>query len=159
DLSDSIAGQFGCRMMADFGAVVTLVEPPQGSPTRAIPPFDPAKDGLGSLLFFHLNLGKQSVVIDRTTAQGRAQLLELAKTADAIVVGVDADRNALQEANPYAVVALVSDFGDDGPFRHWRGSEMIFQALSGMMYVNGSGDREPLYGVGHRAQYATGVGL
>ena len=52
----------------------------------------------------------------------------------------------------------MSDFGDDGPFRHWRGSEMIFQALSGMMYVNGSGDREPLYGVGHRAQYAAGVG-
>ena len=52
----------------------------------------------------------------------------------------------------------MSDFGEDGPFRHWRGSEMIFQALSGMMYVNGSGDREPLYGVSHRTQYATGVG-
>ena len=91
--------------------------------------------------------------------EGRAQLLELAKTADAIVVGLDADREALQAANPQAVVALVSDFGDDGPFRHWRGSEMIFQALSGMMYVNGSGGREPLYGVGHRAQYAAGVGL
>ena len=159
DLSDSIAGQFGCRMMADFGADVTLVEPPSGSPTRAMPPFDPGKGGLGSLLFFHLNLGKQSLVIDRATEQGRAQLLELAKTADAIVVGLDADRDALELANPQAVVALVSDFGDDGPFKHWRGSEMIFQALSGMMHVNGSGEREPLYGVGHRAQYATGVGL
>lgn len=159
DLSDSIAGQFGCRMMADFGAEVILVEPPQGSPIRAMPPFDPAKDGLGSLLFFHLNLGKQSRLIDRASEQGQAQLAELAKSADAIVVGLDTDRDALQRANPQAVVALVSDFGDDGPFRHWRGSEMIFQALSGMMYVNGSGDREPLYGVGHRAQYATGVGL
>ena len=124
-----------------------------------MPPFDPVRDGLGSLLFFHLNLGKQSLPIDLANAEGRAQLLELAKSADAIVVGLDADREALQAANPQAVVALVSDFGDDGPFRHWRGSEMIFQALSGMMYVNGSGGREPLYGVGHRAQYATGVGL
>jgi crotonobetainyl-CoA:carnitine CoA-transferase CaiB-like acyl-CoA transferase len=159
DLSESVAGQFGCRMLADFGAEVLLLEPPSGSVTRTVPPSDPEKDGLGSLLFFHLNLGKQSVVIDRASDQGRAQLLELAKTADAIVVGLDADRDALRSANPQAVVALVSDFGDDGPFRHWRGSEMIFQALSGMMYVNGTGDREPLYGVGHRAQYAAGVGL
>jgi crotonobetainyl-CoA:carnitine CoA-transferase CaiB-like acyl-CoA transferase len=159
DASESVAGQFACRMLADFGAEVILIEPPAGSPIRNMPPFDPAHDGVGSMLFFHLNLGKQSIVVDRTTAAGRTQLLELATSADAIVVGLDADREALQRANPQAVVALVSDFGDDGPFRHWRGSEMIFQALSGMMYVNGSGDREPLYGVGHRAQYAAGVGL
>lgn len=159
DLSDSIAGQFSCRMMADFGAEVLLIEPPAGSQMRAMPPLDPACDSVGSLLFFHLNLGKQSVIVDRSTDQGRAELLELAKTADAIVVGLDADREVLQQANPHCVTALVSDFGDDGPYRHWRGSEMIFQALSGMMYVNGSGDREPLYGVGHRAQYAAGVGL
>jgi crotonobetainyl-CoA:carnitine CoA-transferase CaiB-like acyl-CoA transferase len=158
DLSDSIAGQFCCRMMADFGAQVTLVEPPAGSPIRAMLPFDPARDGVGSLLFFHLNLGKGSIVVDRGTAQGRARLLELAKGADVIVVGVDADRDALREANPACVVALVSDFGDDGPYRHWRGSEMIFQALSGMMHENGTAGREPLYGVGHRAQYAAGVG-
>lgn len=158
DLSDSIAGQFCCRMMADFGAEVTLVEPPSGSPIRRMPPFDPAQDGADSLLFFHLNLGKGSITLDRTTDQGRAKLLELVKSADVVVVGVDADRAALQKANPACIVTLVSDFGDDGPFKHWRGSEMIFQALSGMMHVNGSPDREPLYGVGHRAQCAAGVG-
>jgi crotonobetainyl-CoA:carnitine CoA-transferase CaiB-like acyl-CoA transferase len=158
DLSDSVAGQFCCRMLADFGAQVTLVEPPAGSPLRRMPPFDPAQDSAGSLLFFHLNLGKGSIVLDRTSDEGRARLSELVRSADAIVVGLDADRAALQRANPHCVVALVSDFGDDGPFRHWRGSEMIFQALSGMMHVNGLGDREPLYGVGHRAQYAAGVG-
>jgi crotonobetainyl-CoA:carnitine CoA-transferase CaiB-like acyl-CoA transferase len=158
DLSDSIAGQFCGRMLADFGAAVTLVEPPSGSPIRNMPPFDPATDGLGSLLFFHLNLGKGSIALDRSTDAGRARLLELVKSADAVVVGLDADRDALQQANPNCVVTLVSDFGDDGPFKHWRGSEMIFQALSGMMYVNGTGGREPLYGVGHRAQYAAGVG-
>lgn len=158
DLSDCVAGQFCCRMMADFGAEVILVEPAAGSTVRTMPPFDPAKDGLGSLLFFHLNLGKQSIVIDRTTDAGRAKLLDLVKSADAVVVGLDADRDALQRANPSCIVTLVSDFGDDGPCRHWRGSEMIFQALSGMMHVNGTGEREPLYGVGHRAQYAAGVG-
>lgn len=158
DLSESIAGQFCARMMADFGADVTLIEPPGGSPIRRMPPLDPAASGVGSLLFFHLNLGKQSIVVDRSGEQGRSQLLELVKSADAVIVGLDADRDALAKANPRCVVTLVSDFGEDGPFRHWRGSEMIFQALSGMMYVNGSGDREPLYGVSHRTQYATGVG-
>ena len=124
DLSDSIAGQFCCRMMADFGAQVTLVEPPAGSPTRAMLPFDPARDGVGSLLFFHLNLGKDSIVIDRGSEQGRMALLELARAADVIVVGLDADREALCQANPACVIALVSDFGDDGPYRRWRGSEM-----------------------------------
>lgn len=158
DLSDSISGQFCSRMMADFGAQVNLLEPASGSPIRSMLPFDPAPDSVGSLLYFHLNLGKGSIVLDRDTVQGRARLLELARSADVIVAGVDADCAALCAANPACVVAMVSDFGNDGPCQHWRGSEMIFQALSGMMSENGSAGREPLYGVGHRAQYAAGVG-
>jgi crotonobetainyl-CoA:carnitine CoA-transferase CaiB-like acyl-CoA transferase len=158
DLSESVAGQFCCRMLADFGAEVTLVEPPQGSLLRAMPPFDPQPNGLGSLLFFHLNLGKRSIALDPRSADGWNKLLALARSVDVVVVGPGIDRAALERENPDCVVALVSDFGDDGPYAHWRGSEMIFQALSGMMHVNGSGGREPLYGVGHRASYAAGVG-
>jgi crotonobetainyl-CoA:carnitine CoA-transferase CaiB-like acyl-CoA transferase len=158
DLSDTVAGQFCCRMMADFGATVTLVEPPEGSAVRRIGPFDPPPGDLGSLLFFHLNCGKDSVTLDLRTPDGIARLGVLARAADVIVVGLGADRAGLAAANPSAVIALVSDFGDDGPYRDWRGSEMIFQALSGMMYANGSAEREPLYGVGHRASYAAGVG-
>jgi len=158
DLSESVAGQFCCRMLADFGADVTLVEPPQGSSLRAMPPFDPQPNGLGSLLFFHLNLGKHSIGLDMQSREGWSKLLELAASVDVIVVGPGLDRAALERASSNCVVALVSDFGDDGPYAHWRGSEMIFQALSGMMHVNGSGDRQPLYGVGHRASYAAGVG-
>src|SRR5687767_6288933 len=106
-------------MLADFGAEVMLIEPPSGSPIRTMPPFDPAADGLGSLLFFHLNLGKGSIALDRSTEAGRAKLLELVKSADAVVVGLNADRDALQAANPHCVITLVSDFGDDGPFKHW----------------------------------------
>jgi crotonobetainyl-CoA:carnitine CoA-transferase CaiB-like acyl-CoA transferase len=158
DLSESVAGQFCCRMLADFGADVTLVEPPQGSSLRKMPPFDPQPNGLGSLLFFHLNLSKHSISLDVRSSVGWSRLLELVALVDVVVVGKNIDRTALERANPNCVVALVSDFGDDGPYAHWRGSEMIFQALSGMMHVNGSGDRQPLYGVGHRASYAAGVG-
>jgi crotonobetainyl-CoA:carnitine CoA-transferase CaiB-like acyl-CoA transferase len=154
DLSGSIAGQFCCRMMADFGAEVILIEPPQGSAIRQMPPCDAS----GSFLFFHLNLGKQSVCLDPLAQDGKRRLVELAEQADVIVVGPDADRVALATANPNAIIALISDFGIDGPYPGWRGSEMIYQALSGMMYANGSPGREPLYGVGQRASIGAGVG-
>jgi crotonobetainyl-CoA:carnitine CoA-transferase CaiB-like acyl-CoA transferase len=158
DLSESVAGQFCARMFADQGAQVSLIEPPGGSAVRAMPPFDPVTPGIGSQLFFHLNLGKDSRQIDLTTTDGTATLQRLAEQADVIVAGLGLDLVAMQRDHPTCVVVQVSDFGSDGPLAHWRGSEMIFQALSGMMNENGLPGREPLYGVGHRAQYAAGVG-
>jgi len=161
DASESVAGQFCGRMFADYGADVTLIEPPEGSALRRTGPFDSRPvdaGGLGSLLFFHLNLGKQSVTLDLGSAAGREALRVRAKCADVAIVSRDIDRDALLKANPALVVCMVSDFGDDGPYRDWRGSEMIFQALSGMMYNNGDKGREPLYGVAHRACCAAGVG-
>lgn len=158
DASESIAGQYCCRMFADFGADVTLIEPPGGSALRHSPPFDPASDGVGSLLFFHLNLGKRSVVLDLTVPAGRDRLCELARKADVIVVSTDSDVQRLQQSNPQCVIAVVSDFDADSPYGAWLGCEIVFQALSGMMYNNGESGREPLYGCGHRASYATGVG-
>ena len=158
DASENIAGQFCGRMFADHGANVTLIEPPAGSAVRRVGPFDPDKDGVGSMLFFHLNLGKASVTLDLQSAAGRQALLERARSADVIIASRELDREALAAANPACVICVVSDFGDDGPYRDWRGSEMIFQALSGMMYNNGDKGREPLYGVAHRAICAAGVG-
>src|SRR5262245_61193881 len=91
DLSESIAGQFCCRMLADYGAEVTLVEPPQGSVTRTMGPFR-EQGKAESLLFEHLNVGKSSVVADRTSADGKALLADLAKAADVVVVPTGFDR-------------------------------------------------------------------
>ncbi len=73
DLSDSIAGQFCCRMLADYGAVVILAEQPDGTATRRMPPL---RDDGGSVLFEHLNIGKRSVVIE-----GLDALVQLAPAA------------------------------------------------------------------------------
>src|SRR5437868_15370910 len=86
DLSESIAGQFCGRMLADYGADVTLVEPPEGSATRHTGPFRDGAVEKESLLFEHLNLGKSSVVVDQASAEGRALLLDLARAADVIIV-------------------------------------------------------------------------
>ena len=171
DLSEIVSGQYCSRLLADFGAEVILVEPPGGSATRRMGPFrqstgqstgQPTGESTGqstgqSQLFLHLNLGKQSATLDPQTPEGWAVLLRLASAADIVLVPPGLDRAALLAANPRAVVCLCSDFGEDGPRARWRGSEMVHQALAGTMHRNGLPDREPLFGVGHRAYYTAGV--
>ena len=155
DVSESVAGQFCGRMLADYGAVVTLVEPLGGSRIRRMAPFHP--DG-ESLRFLHLNTGKGSITLNRAVPSGAVLLLDLAREADVVIVGPGPDRDALRAVNPRLVTALVSDFGVDGPLRHWTGTEMIHQALSGSTHRNGTHGALPLYGAGDRAAYGAGVG-
>lgn len=143
DLSESIAGQFCARMLADQGAGVTLVEPSAGSSIRSLPPFD--NDG-ESLLFFHLNIGKSSRLAGTEPTD-----------ADVVVTGLGHDMAQLRARHPRAVLAVVSPFGQDGPLQDWHGSEMIYQALAGAMRQNGTHPQAPLYGCGERASYAAGV--
>lgn len=154
DLSESVAGQYCSRMLADFGAQVTLVEPPEGSVIRRRGPF---RANSNSQLFLHLNLGKISVTIDHTAPDGWRLFLDLTAEADVVLVPPGIDRVAIAARNDQAVICLISDFGEDGPRGHWQGYEMIHQALSGVMYRNGKPDREPLYGVGQRVSYTAGV--
>ena len=155
DLSDSVAGQFCGRMLADYGATVTLVEPPAGSLLRRAAPFHP--DG-SSLRFFHLNTGKDSITLDHSTPSGWVLLADLARVADVLIAGPGLDRGSLRNANPRLVTGLVSDFGEDGPLRQWKGAEIVHQALSGAAHRNGSADEAPLYGTGDRAAHGAGVG-
>lgn len=153
DLSNSIAGQFCGRMLADYGAEVVLVEPPGGCAMRQAAPLDAHG---ASFAFFHLNTGKESVTLDASPA-GRARLLSLAAEADAIVLGPDADRIGLAAAAPGAVIVTLSPFGTDGPWRDWTGCEMVYQAVAGLMHGSGDSSRAPLYGCGDRASYGAGA--
>ena len=157
DLTDDIAGQYCARMFADYGAQVTLVEPPDGCHMRQRPPLRGDGDGRESLLFFHLNQGKSSRIVDRGEQAGREALAEMAKVADVIIVGPGEDRTSLRRASPQSIICLVSDFGVTGPLAGWLATELVHQALSGNMNQNGEPDREPLYGCGDRASYAAGV--
>jgi len=155
DLSESVAGQFCGRMLADYGASVTLVEPPEGSALRRSAPFHP--DG-SSLRFLHLNTGKDSITLNRAVPSGAVLFDELARGADVVITGPGPDRAALRAVNPRLITSLVSDFGDDGPLRHWTGTELIHQALSGSTHRNGTHGDLPLYGAGDRAAHGAGVG-
>ena len=81
-----VEGQLCGRLLADLGAEVIRVEPPQGDPARHIGPFrHGVPDDDASLRFLHLNTNKKSVTLDLTTGQGRETFRALARTADAIV--------------------------------------------------------------------------
>ena len=155
DLSESVAGQFCGRLMSDYGAEVTLVEPRAGSAVRRMEPLS-RHDG-SSLLFWHLNTGKRSLALDLATPAGERMLADLASRADVLVAPPGIDHETLRERSPRLVVCLVGDFGERSSRAGWTGSEMIHQALSGVMFVTGDADRQPLYGLGHRASYACGV--
>ena len=150
DLSDSVGGQFCARLFADMGADVTLVEPPEGSATRRMRPFD--RRGR-SLQFFHLNHNKKILASTGGEPVGDGLL----RTADVVITSGGLDEGRALAINPALVLVEVTAFGTDGPLRHWKGPEIVLQALSGMMNSNGTPGREPLYGVGQRASYAAGV--
>jgi CoA:oxalate CoA-transferase len=186
DATTGIAGQWAGRLLADWGADVTLVEPPGGTPTRRMPPLaahpeqgdpeqgdpeqrdpeqcDPEQGnpatGAFSFLFWNLNAGKHAVTADPATPGGRSALAALAADADVVLHDrVLPDRPSPLPASlpPSVVTCEIADFPADGPYAAWHGTEMIHQALAGVMFITGAPGREPLYGVGHRAYYATGV--
>lgn len=150
DTTQSVAGQYAGRLLAMHGATVVLVEPPEGTATRRMAPRQP--DGPDSYLFRHLNQGKASVIADpaRPGLLGglfdRADVL-LRDQGAAGTLGAPRDR---------LVDCEIGDF-PPGPYEGWRGTEMVHQALAGVMNATGSADRPPLYGIGHRAAYATGT--
>ncbi|WP_433249431.1 CaiB/BaiF CoA transferase family protein [Actinomadura nitritigenes] len=151
DLSTSVAGQYAGRLLAMNGADVVLVEPPGGTPTRRR---GPRAEG-DSFLFRHLNQGKRSLVHDRRSPADRKTLRELTGRAD--VVLRDQGSAAPEGAGGRLVDCVVGDVPEGGAYAGWRFSEMIHQALAGAMKTTGEYDREPIYGLGERASYATGT--
>lgn len=150
DASEGVAGQYCGKLLSDYGAGTVLLEPAGGTQTRRLGPFS-ARDG-DSLLHRHLNLGKRAV-----EDGGSETLATLASAADIVLLPAGADHAALRRADPRLVTCTLSDFGEDGPRRDWKGGEMVQQALSGVMYRNGDPRREPLFGVGWRVHYVTGT--
>lgn len=165
DLSEGIAGPFCAQLMSQFGADVTRVESPVGDWTRTIGPFPldiPDRDRSGTHLL--LNAGKQAVVLDPGSGEGRAQCVELLKTADVLLQDTqtsalaklelgDAELNAI---NPNLIVTSVGPFGDSGPYKMLPATDLTLTAMSGLLLGTGELQREPLAGTLMRAGHVTG---
>ncbi len=166
DLSQGIAGPYCTRLLADLGAEVIKVEPPEGDYARRLGPFPndvPHHDKGG--LFLHLNTNKKSVTFDLDTQSGRVVLRKLLANADVLVesdapgrmAARDLDYEDLKSDFPELVYCSITPFGQTGPYSHFKGNSYAAMALSGLMYITGDPDKEPLCTGGEPAEYFAGL--
>ena len=166
DLTHCIAGPYCTRLLAGFGADVLKVEPPGGERGRRMGPFyqdEPGPDS--SLLFAYLNAGKRSISLNLKSQEGRSVLLSLIPEFDILVenfaprvmpsLGLDYD--SLREIAPDLVMVSISNFGQTGPYRDFKATDIVEYALGGLMYIFGAYDREPLKHAFNQAQFKAGT--
>lgn len=143
DLSRVLAGPFAAQMLADHGANVTKIEPPQGDETRELgPPFV----GDSAAYFGGLNRNKRAISLDLSHPDGRDVLLKLLADADVLVEnflpgtmkkwGLDF-ADVLQKRFPRLIYCRISGFGEHGPMSAMPGYDAVLQAFCGLMSING----------------------
>jgi crotonobetainyl-CoA:carnitine CoA-transferase CaiB-like acyl-CoA transferase len=151
DLSRVLGGPYCGQMLADHGAEVIKVEPPQGDETRLWgPPFD--QEGI-SAYFSGINRNKRAIALDLSKPEGRDVLLKLLEQADVLIDNFKTGTmekwgigyaDTLSKKFPRLIHARVSGFGADGPLGGFPGYDAMVQASSGLVSVNGSPESGPV---------------
>jgi formyl-CoA transferase len=151
ELTQVMAGPFCGQVLADMGADVIKVEPPDGG--------DQSRRSLGfsmrgedTAAFLAVNRNKRSAAIDLKDPEQRESFYRLVKTADVLIEnyrpGVAArlgvDYETLSELNPRLIYASISGFGQTGPYAMRPGFDLIAQGLAGVMSVTGEPGGEPV---------------
>lgn len=166
DLTQHVAGPYCTKLLAMYGAEVIKVEPPgMGDSGRSLGPFvhdEPHPEK--SIPFLYLNTSKKSITLDIQTQTGRKLLRQLVKDVDVLVENFPPSAlpslglgyEALSALNPRLVMTSITYFGQTGPYRDFKGADIIGQALSGHLQINGEPDREPVMVQGNFAQYTGG---
>jgi crotonobetainyl-CoA:carnitine CoA-transferase CaiB-like acyl-CoA transferase len=148
DFTRVLAGPSAALALADLGAEVLKVEPPEaGDETRTFPPF---RDNV-SHYFLSVNRGKKSIVVDLKSDAGVALVRDLAVKCDILIENYRPgvmDRlglgyPALSAVNPRLIYCAISGFGMTGPLRDKPSFDIVLQALSGALSVNGEAGRAP----------------
>jgi len=152
DLTDEKGFMCG-KMLADLGADVIKIEPPSGDPGRRTGPFyhdipDPEK----SLYWFAYNAGKRSITLNIRTADGKEVFKRLVETADFVIEsfapgyldGLGLGYSSLSEINPRIILTSITPFGQSGPYRDYKTSDLVAMSLGGYVYLTGEPDRPPV---------------
>jgi crotonobetainyl-CoA:carnitine CoA-transferase CaiB-like acyl-CoA transferase len=144
------AGPYGTMFLAQLGAEVIKIEPPKGGDSaRATGPYYCGDND--SLFYQTFNLNKRSLTLDLRTAEGKAVLHRLVKTADAVTnnargdlpAKLGLDYAALGQINPRIVCTHASAYGRTGPRASWPGYDYLMQAEAGFMSVTGAPEDPP----------------
>ncbi len=141
------------QVLGSLGVDVIKIEPPGGDPVRKLGPFyhdipDPKK----SLYWFAYNLNKRGITLNIETADGRELLKRLSKSADFVVESfppgymdeLGLGYPTLSEINPRIIVTSITPFGQTGPYKDYKASDIVGMAMGGLMYIAGDPDRPPV---------------
>lgn len=145
DLSGEL-GVYCGKLLADVGADVVKVEPPGGDAMRRTGPFiETAAAPENSIHWLHYNTNKRSITLDIESDSGGGLLRRLAGKADVLLesykpgyldsLGMGYEH--LAKENPGLVYASLTPFGQTGPYRDYKASDLVGFAMGGYMYVTG----------------------
>ena len=163
ELGGEVSAAYCARQFAAWGADVAVLEPDGGSSLRRRGPFArPAGGEAESMLWAYVGAGKRAVRMPDGGADGLIELLCRAdvlvtdwSAADLAAIGIDlAD---LRRRLPGLVVVSVTPFGLDGPYADFSGTDLVVEALSGYLGLNGLPGRPPLRAPGHITGFVVGV--
>jgi len=152
DLADE-KGVYCGKLLADYGADVIKIEPPQGDIIRSRGPFfhdevHPEK----SLYWLHFNTNKRSITLNLEHELGRNIFKRLVKTADVLIEtfppgymkNLGLDYEALKGINPGLVICSIAPFGQSGTRRDWKSDDLVNSAISGLAHFVGEPDGPPV---------------
>jgi crotonobetainyl-CoA:carnitine CoA-transferase CaiB-like acyl-CoA transferase len=135
-------GQFCGKLLGDLGADVVKIEPPGGEPCRHVGPFlDDIPNPDRSLSFWYYNTSKRGITLNLATSDGRGLFKRLAAGADIILetfqpghlASLELDYESLNEENSGLILCALTPFGQTGPWRDYRSSDLLHMAAGGEM--------------------------
>lgn len=154
------SGAYCGKLLADMGADVIKIEPPGGDPSRRIPPFWKHEAGdETSFAFLYANTSKRGITLDLERPEGRELFVQLAGRADLVIEtlapgkldALGIGHEALRRIRPELVLTSITPFGQTGPQRDYRGSDLVASALGGALHVIGEADDPPVTLAGEQA--------
>lgn len=166
ELSESSAGAYCGRLLAGFGASVTMVEPASGTPVRRSGPFRAdMPDCEGGASHLHLNRRKSSVRLEIDSSGGRRMLEGLLGESDVLIIDIDLRRwddlklnpEAISQQHPELQVCTITPYGTEGPSSLRRASELTLYAAGGYLRIGGEPDREPVKAWGEQGHMQAGL--
>ncbi|MBL9055330.1 MAG: CoA transferase, partial [Rhodobacteraceae bacterium] len=151
-MSQFLSGPYCSLRLADLGARVIKIERPDGGDLSRRLYLSDTEIGGDSTIFHAINRGKESLAIDLKNPADLAALRKLIARADVLIqnfrpgvidrLGLDYD--AVKAINPRLVYASISGYGDEGPWVARPGQDLLAQARSGVMWLNGDEDQGPV---------------
>ena len=150
DVTTVVLGPWATQTLGDLGADVIKVEPPEGDTTRRL---GPARHPGMAAFFLACNRNKRSLVLDLKQEAGRAALLRLASTADAMLhnfrpgpaARLGLDYETFRALNPRLVYCATYGFRARGPYGDKPAYDDVIQAAAGLSALQGSVVGEPRY--------------